>query len=130
MMNPLPTMVQSFSIMDQEEKQREVKPHILMNLGSTSLSASSGSNNFKMNFSHNRHTNAYKSSSSHSQNSNRRVLILLQMLTRQTYSVMIAKRVGTQRTSAIDYMASLKTSSSLEGGIQDQQQMFIAIVKN
>nr|XP_019068965.1 uncharacterized protein LOC109120058 [Solanum lycopersicum] len=40
MMNPLPTMSQTFSILVQEEKQREIKPHSRVHLDSTSLSAS------------------------------------------------------------------------------------------
>ncbi|XP_049407775.1 uncharacterized protein LOC125871216 [Solanum stenotomum] len=52
MMNPLPTMAQAFSILVQEEKQREVKPHGKFNLESTSLhvNAASTSTNFKTNY--------------------------------------------------------------------------------
>jgi len=52
MMNPLPTMAQAFSILVQEEKQREVKPHGKFNLESTSLhvNAASTSTNFRTNY--------------------------------------------------------------------------------
>ncbi|KAH0670935.1 hypothetical protein KY285_025115 [Solanum tuberosum] len=52
MMNPLPTMAQAFSILVQEEKQKEVKPHGKFNLESTSLhvNAASTSTNFKTNY--------------------------------------------------------------------------------
>ncbi|KAH0636039.1 hypothetical protein KY290_036430 [Solanum tuberosum] len=52
MMNRLPTMAQAFSILVQEEKQREVKPHGKFNLESTSLhvNAASTSTNFKTNY--------------------------------------------------------------------------------
>ncbi|XP_015168339.1 uncharacterized protein [Solanum tuberosum] len=43
MMNPLPTMAQTFSILVQEEKQREVKPHSRVHLDSTSLNVSASS---------------------------------------------------------------------------------------
>ena len=80
MMNPLSTMPQAFSILVQEAKQREVKPSARMSLASTSLKAStslsalSGSNGFKMNFSRNKHTNgnnAYGGPTNQFQNSNR-----------------------------------------------------------
>jgi len=79
MMNPLPTMPQAFSILVQEEKQREVKPSTRMSLASTSLNAStslgvvSGSNSFKTNYSQNKHTNgnnAYRGHTNHFQNYN------------------------------------------------------------
>lgn len=63
MMNPFPTMAQAFYILVQEEKQHEVRPPFLLILGSTSLSVTSGSNAFKTNYSHNKHTsglNVYK----------------------------------------------------------------------
>ncbi|KAH0674692.1 hypothetical protein KY284_014877 [Solanum tuberosum] len=47
MLNPLPSMAQAFSILIQEEKQREFKPRNVMNMDSVSLNASSsGSRNF------------------------------------------------------------------------------------
>ncbi|KAL3323729.1 hypothetical protein AABB24_038071 [Solanum stoloniferum] len=52
MMNPLPTMAQAFSILVQEEKQREVKPPHRGHLDSTSLAVTAGSSS---NF---RHSNA------------------------------------------------------------------------
>ncbi|KAH0636453.1 hypothetical protein KY290_036890 [Solanum tuberosum] len=45
MMNPLPSMAQTFSILSQEEKQREVKPHNLTALDSTSLNAFASTHN-------------------------------------------------------------------------------------
>ncbi|KAH0771000.1 hypothetical protein KY290_014981 [Solanum tuberosum] len=66
MMNPLPSMAHAFSIIVQEEKQRKVKPSTRMSLASTSFNAStslvaaSGSNNFKTNYSQNRHTNQFQ----------------------------------------------------------------------
>ncbi|XP_015161797.1 uncharacterized protein [Solanum tuberosum] len=66
MMNPLPYMAHAFSILVQEEKQREVKPSTRMSLASTSFNASTslvaafGSNNFKTNYSQNRHTNQFQ----------------------------------------------------------------------
>lgn len=44
MMSPLFAMAQAFSILVQEEKQREVRPHNRLHLESTSLNANSGSN--------------------------------------------------------------------------------------
>ena len=41
MLNPLPSMAQAFSILIQEEKQREFKPHNVMNIDSVSLNAGS-----------------------------------------------------------------------------------------
>ncbi|XP_010321404.1 uncharacterized protein [Solanum lycopersicum] len=62
MMNPLPTMAQAFSILVQEEKQREVRPSTRMNLdassgASTSLSAVSGRGSFRTNYSQDKSTN-------------------------------------------------------------------------
>ncbi|XP_015166093.1 uncharacterized protein [Solanum tuberosum] len=56
MMNPLPTMAQTFSIIVQEEKQREVKPQNRFNLDSTSfhVNAASTSTNFRTNYAPNR----------------------------------------------------------------------------
>lgn len=50
MMNPLPTIAQAFSILAQEEKQREVKPHGKFNLESTLLHVNATSTNTSMNF--------------------------------------------------------------------------------
>ncbi|XP_049374646.1 uncharacterized protein LOC125839700 [Solanum verrucosum] len=52
MMNPLPTMAQAFSILVQEERQREVKPYNKFNMESTSLhvNAASTSTNFRTNY--------------------------------------------------------------------------------
>ncbi|KAL3334321.1 hypothetical protein AABB24_030848 [Solanum stoloniferum] len=53
MMNSLPTMAHTFSILAQEEKHREVKPHGKLNLDSTSRHvnvAASSSTNFKTNY--------------------------------------------------------------------------------
>ncbi|KAH0661742.1 hypothetical protein KY284_026673 [Solanum tuberosum] len=53
MMNPLPTMAHAFSILAQEERHREVKPHGKLNLDSTSLHvnvAASFSTNFRTNY--------------------------------------------------------------------------------
>lgn len=44
MLNPLPSMAQAFSILIQEEKQREFKSHNVMNMDSVSLNA--GAKNF------------------------------------------------------------------------------------
>ncbi|XP_049398988.1 uncharacterized protein LOC125862912 [Solanum stenotomum] len=52
MMNPLPTIAQGFSILIQEEKQREVKPHNYLATDSTALSAY-GNNQFRTNYSQN-----------------------------------------------------------------------------
>ncbi|XP_049414590.1 uncharacterized protein LOC125877298 [Solanum stenotomum] len=59
-------MAQAFSILVQDEKQREVKLSTRMSLASTSfndstsLVAAFGSNNFKTNYSQNRHTNQFQ----------------------------------------------------------------------
>ncbi|XP_016510183.1 uncharacterized protein LOC107827542 [Nicotiana tabacum] len=45
MMNPLPSMAQAFSLLIQEEKQREVKPHNQLMLDSASLNANVTSHN-------------------------------------------------------------------------------------
>lgn len=52
MMNLLTTMVQAFSILAQEERQREVKPHNKFNLKPTSLlgNATGTSTNLKRNY--------------------------------------------------------------------------------
>ncbi|XP_019261161.1 PREDICTED: uncharacterized protein LOC109239092 [Nicotiana attenuata] len=51
MMNPLPSLAQAFSILIQEEKQREVKPNNQLVIESTALSANrSGGNHFRTNF--------------------------------------------------------------------------------
>nr|XP_016502074.1 PREDICTED: uncharacterized protein LOC107820328 [Nicotiana tabacum] len=55
MMNPLPSIAQAFSILIQEEKQKEVKPHNEFVMESASLNASAGNNNFKTSYS----TNGY-----------------------------------------------------------------------
>lgn len=49
MMNPLPTIAQGFSILIQEEKQREVKPRSYLTMEGTSLNAHGGSQ-FKTNY--------------------------------------------------------------------------------
>ncbi|KAH0738905.1 hypothetical protein KY290_037610 [Solanum tuberosum] len=49
MMNPLPTIAQGFSILIQEEKQREVKPCSHLTMEGTSLNAHGGSQ-FKTNY--------------------------------------------------------------------------------
>ncbi|OIT00904.1 hypothetical protein A4A49_60023, partial [Nicotiana attenuata] len=56
MMNPLPSIAQAFSILIQEEKQREVKPHNQqLVIESTSLNVNGpGSNTFRTNY--NQHT--------------------------------------------------------------------------
>lgn len=69
MMSFLPSMAQTFAILSQEERQRQVKPHNNTILESTSLSTSAthnniGPNNFKINY------NPYKESSSNSNTSN------------------------------------------------------------
>ncbi|XP_070022173.1 uncharacterized protein [Nicotiana sylvestris] len=52
MINPLPTIAQAFSILIQEEKQREVKPSNNFSMDSTALNASgSGNRNFRTNYS-------------------------------------------------------------------------------
>ncbi|XP_069152949.1 uncharacterized protein [Solanum lycopersicum] len=72
--NPLPTMAQAFSILVQEEKQREVRPSTRMNLdassgASTSLSAVSGRGSFRTNYSQDKSTNrsTYRDHSQHQQ---------------------------------------------------------------
>ncbi|KAH0648110.1 hypothetical protein KY285_033358 [Solanum tuberosum] len=49
MMNPLPTIAQGFSILIQEEKQREVKPRSHLTMEGTSLNAHGG-NQFRTNY--------------------------------------------------------------------------------
>ncbi|XP_019266335.1 PREDICTED: uncharacterized protein LOC109243798 [Nicotiana attenuata] len=66
MMNPLPSMAHAFSLLIQEEKQREVKPHNQLMLDSASLNVNVPSynnfnnrapmnNNFRTNYSPNNH---------------------------------------------------------------------------
>lgn len=52
MINPLPTMAQAFSILVQEEKQRELKHHGKFNLESISfhVNAASASTSSKTNY--------------------------------------------------------------------------------
>ncbi|XP_015170359.1 uncharacterized protein [Solanum tuberosum] len=52
MMNPLPTMAQAFSILVQEERQREVKPHNKPHMDSSSfhVNAASTSSGFRTNY--------------------------------------------------------------------------------
>ncbi|XP_019258158.1 PREDICTED: uncharacterized protein LOC109236429 [Nicotiana attenuata] len=50
MMNPLPSIAQAFSILIQEEKQREVKPHNQFVMESASLNSSTGNNSFRTNY--------------------------------------------------------------------------------
>lgn len=71
MMNPLPTMAQTFSILIQEENQREVRPSNRLHLESTSLlvkghngyknSGAGSGNNFRTNYTSN--PNAYRNES-------------------------------------------------------------------
>lgn len=57
MMNPLPTMAQTFSILVQEEKQREVKPHSKFNLDSASFHVNGAtSSSFRTNYTPYRNT--------------------------------------------------------------------------
>nr|XP_033516256.1 uncharacterized protein LOC108947949 [Nicotiana tomentosiformis] len=67
MMNPLPSMAQTFSLLIQEEKQREVKPHNQLVMESVSLNANvpaynglnrapMHNNNFRTNYSPNNHS--------------------------------------------------------------------------
>ncbi|KAM3319035.1 hypothetical protein P3S67_006235 [Capsicum chacoense] len=56
MMNPLPSTAQAFSLLIQEERQREVKPHNQLFTDSTSFHVNTGgsrSTNFKANYSPN-----------------------------------------------------------------------------
>ncbi|XP_070040358.1 uncharacterized protein [Nicotiana tomentosiformis] len=51
MMNPLPSIAQAFSILIQEEKQREVRPNNKLVMESTSLSANGPDNaKFRTNY--------------------------------------------------------------------------------
>ncbi|XP_019266947.1 PREDICTED: uncharacterized protein LOC109244334 [Nicotiana attenuata] len=51
MMNPLPTIAQAFSILIQEEKQREAKPSNSFSMDSAALNVSgSGNGNFRTNY--------------------------------------------------------------------------------
>ncbi|XP_070015144.1 uncharacterized protein [Nicotiana sylvestris] len=50
MMNPLPSIAQAFSILIQEEKHREIKPHNQFVMEYASLNASTGNNNFRINY--------------------------------------------------------------------------------
>ncbi|XP_019252858.1 PREDICTED: uncharacterized protein LOC109231670 [Nicotiana attenuata] len=60
MMNPLPTIAQAFSILIQEEKQREVKPSISFSMDSAALNVSgSGNSNFRTNYNQQENNNTY-----------------------------------------------------------------------
>lgn len=61
MMNPLPSMVQAFSLLIQEEKQREFRPTGRMPMDSTALNAAIGSSSGKggRSFRTNYHGNGY-----------------------------------------------------------------------
>nr|XP_009761875.1 PREDICTED: uncharacterized protein LOC104213986 [Nicotiana sylvestris] len=62
-MNPLPTIAQAFSILIQEEKQREVKPSNNFSMDSAALNVSgSGNSNFRTNYNQqgNNNNNGYK----------------------------------------------------------------------
>ena len=48
MMNPFPSMAQAFSLLIQEEKQREFKPFNQILMESTSLNVNSSNNNEKV----------------------------------------------------------------------------------
>lgn len=105
-----------------------------MNLGSTSLSAISGNNNFKTNYSNNRRTNGnniYRGPSNHSQNVNRNTYPPPDVnKSNMVCDYFKKRRLDTQKISAIDYMIFLQISSSPKEETQDQQQMFISPVKN
>lgn len=59
MMNPLPSIAQAFSILIQEEKQREVEPHTQLSLESASLTTHAIANAaFKTNYQNTRIGNA------------------------------------------------------------------------
>ena len=62
MMNPLPTMAQTFSMLVQEEKQREIKPHSRVHLDSTSLSASTNSSSGSRQSNAGKNTNTFRTS--------------------------------------------------------------------
>ncbi|XP_019255056.1 PREDICTED: uncharacterized protein LOC109233632 [Nicotiana attenuata] len=121
MMNPLPSIAQAFSILIQEEKQREVRPINQLAMESASLNVNGpGQNTFRTNYAPHRHgtgNNSFRGNGNHTNNKSR-------------LSVVIARSQDTQGKPVIGYMDFHKTSSSLRAEMQGLLQMFTEAVKS
>lgn len=102
MMNPLPTIAQAFSILIQEEKQREVKPNNNFSIDSAALNVSgSGNSNFRTSYNQHGNNNTF---SGYKEN---------QSTTGLGHLVTIAKGQDILRTNVISFMNFHKVPGSV-----------------
>ncbi|XP_019263197.1 PREDICTED: uncharacterized protein LOC109240960 [Nicotiana attenuata] len=117
MMNPLPSLAQTFSILIKEEKQREVKPNNQLVIESTALSANkSGGNHFKTSFGQQTNVADYGGYVNHNQQGNRSGYNNYrggQFGNRSRPFCDFARSQATSRKDAISCMVTLKTQGSI-----------------
>ncbi|XP_070037081.1 uncharacterized protein [Nicotiana tomentosiformis] len=121
MMNPLPSIAQAFSILIQEEKQREVRPSNQLAMESASLNANG------LVRTHSELTILHIDGAHgiiHSEE------MEVTHTTSQDFSVTIVRSQGTQKKHVIEYWDFHKTSSSLKAEMQGLLQMFMEVVKS
>ncbi|XP_015166934.1 uncharacterized protein [Solanum tuberosum] len=128
MMSTLPSMAQSFAILSQEEKQREVKPNNHTVLDSTSLNAYGQSSNSAVLKDLNTNYSSTRGGGNNSGNfNNNNVFRAVLALPGPLCFVITARDQDTQMTGVTNFMATHPTHGFQKGRDQVQQKMCVLL---